>query len=52
MLQKKLSSGVRLTVERLVEQLMKDEVIFEVQDQKGQEEQELYAFPRLLQLIK
>jgi Fic family protein len=51
-MQKKLSLGVRLTAVRLVTQLVEDKILDEVPHQKGPGGSKLYAFRRLLEIIR
>ncbi len=51
-LQGKVSLGVRLTAVRLVGQLLKDNVIGELQGVKGPKGSKLYAFHNLLSIIR
>lgn len=52
MMMKELSLGVRLTAVRLVNQLIKDGIIYEIPDQKGPGGSKLYALIRLLKIIQ
>lgn len=52
MMQKKLSLGVRLTAVRLVGQLLEDKVLNEIPGQKGPGGSKLYAFRKLLEIIR
>lgn len=52
MMQKQLSLGVRMTAVRLVTQLQDDGIIDEVRGLKGPAGSKLYAFNKLLQIIR